>query len=78
MADFGFGVAGVGDGGLKSDAGQVLVLVGGDSADQPSGLVEAWPERIDRRVAAMEKQVRELSVLLHRLMNPGEEPDAAI
>lgn len=75
MADFGFGVAGVGEGGLTSDAGQVLVLVGGDSVgdQQYGGLVEARPERIDRRLAAMEKQVRELSVLLHRLMNPGEE-----
>lgn len=34
--------------------------------------VEAWPERAQRRMEALERRVRHLEVLVHRLVN-GEQ-----
>lgn len=31
--------------------------------------VEAWPERVQRRVDALERRVRHLEMLVHRLIN---------
>ncbi len=35
--------------------------------------VEAWPERAQRRVDALERRVRHLEELVHRLLNGAQE-----
>ena len=39
-------------------------------------VVEAWPERCDRRVASLEKRVSFLEATVHRLINAGSVQDA--
>lgn len=38
-------------------------------------VVEAWPEKCDRRVASLEKRVSFLEVTVHRLINAGSVQD---
>ena len=39
-------------------------------------VVEAWPEKCDRRVASLEKRVSFLEATVHRLINAGSVQDA--
>ncbi len=39
-------------------------------------VVEAWPEKCDRRVASLEKRMAFLEATVHRLMNAGSVQDA--
>ena len=38
-------------------------------------VVEAWPEKCDRRVASLEKRMAFLEATVHRLMNAGSVQD---
>ena len=48
------------------------LLVSADQSQQAK-VVEAWPEKTDRRVDALERRVRHLEAVVHRLIN-GDAP----